>query len=60
MVLSLVVYIFLGATIAGSFMVAALTMGLTTAQPVIWPAVAGFVVAVPLAWVVARRLRSLG
>lgn len=60
MVLSLIVYIFVGATFAGSFMVAALSAGLTTAQPVIYSAVAGFVIAAPVAWVIARKIRSLG
>jgi uncharacterized membrane protein YhaH (DUF805 family) len=58
MVLSLIVYIFLGATTAGIFMVAALTAGLTTAQPVVYSALAGFVVAIPLAWIIARRIRE--
>ncbi|GKY88881.1 CTP synthetase [Sinisalibacter aestuarii] len=52
------VYIFVGATLAGSFMVAALTMGMTTMQPVLWSSLAGFVVAIPVAWVVARKIRE--
>jgi len=60
MVLSLIVYIFVGATLAGSFMVAALTAGLTTAQPLIYAAVAGFVAGAPAAWVIAKKIRALG
>jgi len=59
MVLSLVVYIFLGATLAGSFMVAALATGYDTMTPVIYSAAAGFIVAMPVAWMVAKKLRSL-
>lgn len=57
--LFLLVYIFLGATLAGSFMVAALSMGLTTMTPVLYSSLAGFVVAIPVAWLVAKKLRSL-
>lgn len=56
--LFLLVYIFLGATLAGSFMVAALTAGLTTLQPVVWSSLAGFVVAIPIAWFVAKKIRE--
>ena len=59
MFLLLIVYILLGATLAGSFMVAVLAAGLTTTAPVVYSALAGFVVAIPVAWVVARKLRNL-
>ncbi len=49
---------FLGATLAGSFMVAALTVGMTTLQPVVWSSLAGFVVAISIAWVVAKKIRE--
>jgi hypothetical protein len=57
--LFLLVYIFLGATLAGSGMVAALTMGMDTWQPVLYSSLAGFVIAIPLAWVIAKKLRNL-
>lgn len=58
MALFLLVYIFVSATLAGSAMVAALTMGLDTLQPVVWSAVAGFIVAIPIAWVIAKKIRE--
>lgn len=56
--LFLLVYIFLGATLAGSFMVAALTMGMTTMTPVVYSSLAGFVVAIPISWWVAKKIRE--
>ncbi len=58
MALTLVVYIFLSATLAGSFMVIALTAGLTTMAPVVYSSLAGFIVAIPLAWLIARKIRE--
>lgn len=58
MALFLLVYIFVSATLAGSFIVAALTMNLDTTQPILYAAIAGFVAAVPVAWVVARKIRE--
>jgi len=56
--LFLLVYIFVGATIAGSAMVAALTIGMDTLQPVLYSSLAGFVVAIPIAWVIAKKIRE--
>ncbi|MBV7380808.1 CTP synthetase [Maritimibacter dapengensis] len=58
MFLILALYFVAGTSLAGIFIVAALTAGLTTAQPIIWAAVIGFVVAVPVVWLLARRLRA--
>ena len=58
MALFLLVYIFLGATLAGSFMVTALTMGMDTWQPVLYSSLAGFAIAIPIAWVVAKKIRE--
>lgn len=58
MALFLLMYVVLGATLAGSFMIAALTMGMDTMQPVLTSAAAGFVVAVPVAWVIAKKIRE--
>jgi hypothetical protein len=52
------IYIVLGATLAGSAMIAALTMGLDTMTPVLYSSLAGFVVAIPIAWVVAKKIRE--
>ncbi len=56
--LFLLVYIFLSETLAASFMVAALTMGMDTWQPILYSSLAGFVVAVPIAWVIAKKIRE--
>lgn len=56
--LAAVIYILLGATLAGIFIIAALTVGLDTAQPIIYAAVAGFVVALPVSWVVAKQIKG--
>ena len=58
MALFLLMYVVLGATLAGSFMIAALTMGMDTMQPILYSALAGFVVAIPIAWVVAKKIRE--
>ncbi|GHE97384.1 hypothetical protein GCM10016455_17330 [Aliiroseovarius zhejiangensis] len=56
--LAAVIYILLGATLAGIFIIAALTVGMDTAQPIIYAAVAGFVVALPVSWVVAKQIKG--
>lgn len=56
--LFLLVYIFVGVTLAGSFMVAGLTAGYTTMMPIIYSSLAGFVVAIPVAWVIAKKIRE--
>lgn len=54
--LTLILHIFLGSTIAGSFIIAALTLGYDTAQPLIVAGLVGFVVSFPASWWIARRL----
>ncbi|SEV99987.1 hypothetical protein SAMN05444851_0782 [Aliiroseovarius sediminilitoris] len=56
--LAAVIYILLGATLAGIFIIAALTVGMDTAQPIIYAAVAGFIVALPVSWVVAKQIKG--
>ncbi|MBV7408030.1 CTP synthetase [Maritimibacter sp. DP1N21-5] len=58
MFLIIALYAMGGTTLAGVFMVAALTAGYTTQEPIIWSALAGFIVALPLVWLVNRRLRG--
>lgn len=58
MALFFLVYIFVSATLAGSAMVAALTMGLDTMTPVLWSSIAGFIVAIPIAWVIAKKIKE--
>ena len=56
--LALILYALIGTTLAGSFMVAALTAGYTTAQPVIATAVLGFALGIPVSYLVARAMTS--
>ena len=58
MFLILALYFVGGTSLAGIFIVAALTAGYTTATPIIWAAVAGFVVAIPAVWIVSRKLNT--
>lgn len=54
--LASLLYSIIGASLAGTFIVVALVMGMDTAKPIIIAAALGFVLAIPLAWVVARKL----
>ena len=54
--LGFILHLFIGSTLAGSAVVAALTMGYDTMQPVIWAAVIGFVAAFPVTYFVTRKL----
>ena len=54
--LAALLFIVIGASLAGTFIVAALVAGLDTAQPIVWAAVAGFAAAVPASIAIARKL----
>lgn len=58
--LVLILHIFIGSTLAGSFVVAALAGGYDTLVPILIAAGAGFLVAFPVSWLVARRLKPAG
>ncbi len=57
--LTLIVHLFLGSTLAGSAMVVALTMGWDTLQPLLVAALIGWLVSIPATWLVARQIRNL-
>ena len=59
MFLIIIVHLFLGATLAGSAIIVALTMGWDTLQPLLWAALIGWAVSIPLTWILARKIRSL-
>ena len=59
MFLIIIVHLFLGSTLAGSFMVAALTMGWDTLQPLLIAALIGWIVSIPATWYVAKAIRTL-
>ena len=54
--LALLLFVVIGATLAGTLIVAALVAGLDTARPIIVAAALGFVAAVPVSILVARQL----
>jgi hypothetical protein len=57
--LASILHLFIGSTLAGSAVVAALVVGLTTLQPILLSALAGFLASFPVTWAVARKLYSL-
>ena len=58
--LILLLHIFIGATLAGVAIVVVLVMGWGGLWPILGAAGAGFLVAFPVAWLVARNLRGDG
>ncbi|MBF9034042.1 CTP synthetase [Rhodobacterales bacterium HKCCE2091] len=56
--LALLLFFVIGTTLAGSFMVAGLAMGLDTTRPIVVAATLGFLLAVPVSWWVARRISA--
>ncbi len=55
--LPLLVYVLTAPTIAGSIMVALLTVGVLN-NTLIFGTLAGFVVALPVAWILSRSIRD--
>lgn len=58
--LTLILHIFVGSTLAGVGVIAALTMGYTSVMAILVSAGAGFLVAAPLSWYIARRIARQG
>lgn len=56
--LFLIIYTLAGATLAGSAIVAVLTMNLFDFKSIIVAAASGFLVAIPVAWIVAKNLSA--
>lgn len=54
--LTMILYSMIGTALAGSAVVAALTMGQDTLKPILMAAAAGAVVALPVSWMVARKI----
>jgi len=54
--LSLILHLFIGSTIAGSAIIAALVTGNDTLYPIVIAGVVGFVGAFPVSYLVARKL----
>jgi hypothetical protein len=54
--LGFILHLFIGSTLAGSAVIAALVMGFDTLRPILIAAALGFVVAVPVTWLVTKKL----
>lgn len=54
--LMLMIFSMVATTLMGIGVVIALTTGFTTLQPILLAATAGLVLAVPVAWAIARQL----
>lgn len=54
--LMLILFSMASTTLMGVAIVIALTMGLDTLQPILVAAALGFVAAIPVSWLLARRL----
>lgn len=49
-------YTFIGATVAGSFVIAALVMNMFDPRSIVVAAALGFLVGIPVSWGVAKKL----
>ena len=54
--LGFILHLFIGSTLAGSAVIAALVMGGDTLTPILLAAALGFVAAVPVTYVVTKKL----
>ncbi|PIE15540.1 MAG: CTP synthetase [Rhodobacterales bacterium] len=57
--LTSLMYSFISATLAGIFIVVVLVAGYGTTKPIIYAAIVGFIVALPVSWLVAKKIDSL-
>ena len=57
--LTMVMYSIVGTTLAGIGVIAAVTMNLYDVQSIVVAAAVGAVVAVPVSWVIAKKLQSI-
>ncbi len=56
--LASILYSLIGTSLAGIGIIAVLTMGYVTVKAIVVTAIAGFVLAMPVAWIVARQIYS--
>ncbi|SDI46901.1 CTP synthetase [Lutimaribacter saemankumensis] len=54
--LASILYSLISTTLAGSLIIVSLVAGYTTLQPILIAAAAGFALALPMSWAVARQL----
>ncbi|WP_223637364.1 CTP synthetase [Rhodobacter sp. TJ_12] len=53
-----IIYALAGPTLAGILITAALTMNMINTKAMIYAAAIGFIVALPIAWVVAKQIKE--
>ena len=58
--LTMILFSMISTAMMGSFIIASLTMGYTTLNPILIAAAAGFVLAMPVSWYVARQILAQG
>lgn len=54
--LMMTLFSMIATTLMGAFVVAALTMGYVATQPILIAALLGFVLAIPVSWLVAKQI----
>ena len=57
--LAFILHFVIGTTLMGVLVTIALSMGYDTGRPIIIAAIAGFVLAIPVSWLVARKITQL-
>jgi len=57
--LTFALHFVIGTTLMGIFVIAALSMGYGTARPIVIAVVAGFLLGIPVSWLVARKITHL-
>lgn len=58
--LGFILHLFIGSTLAGTGVIAALVSGFDTLNPILITALLGFLLAVPVTWLVTRALYERG
>lgn len=56
--LTLILFSMISTSLMGTALVVALTMGMETLTPILIAAALGFVLAIPVSWLVARQIAS--
>lgn len=57
--LASLIYTIASGTFAGIAIIVVLVMGYDTLQPILLAAAAGFVIALPISWVIAKKINEL-
>ena len=56
--LASILYSLISTSLAGSAVIAVLVAGYGTLMPILWAAAVGFILALPVSWVVAKQIYS--